>query len=154
MSTDSLQAAARKFASLIAPDITRIVLHGPAGKSVSIAIPKGESTPPTVATLTPSTLEPPSPAPTPGWDFSHPVARFDGSPVPIHGRKRDLLKLLASSPIPLKVPELKVAWNPPDPEDGTVRWFLGDLRRALKALFTELEDPISTTPAGYVLTIR
>lgn len=150
-----LQSAARKYAAHVLPGVVArrlIILDEHRERIAEVRIPacaEGETVgvgpaPPTIAPLA-----------LPGWDFSAPTPRFDGQPIAIHGRKRDLLKLLAESPIPLSVEQMKAAWGPDyTPEPGSVRWTVGDLRRALTSLFPGCGDPVHNDDAGYSLTIR
>jgi hypothetical protein len=142
----ALQEAARNFARHIAPStlITHLTIHGPTGKIVTLPLPEERAEP----------VTDPEAAAIPGWDFSRPTPRFDGTVVPIHGRKLDVLKVLAASPVPLTILQLKAAWHDYEAEDGTVRWTIGDLRRTLRELFTDLDDPVHNGPEGYSLTIR
>lgn len=88
-----------------------------------------------------------------GWDFTGPVPRFDGTLVQLHGRKAEILKLLvdARGPVPAKI--IRDALDA-HMSEGTARWHVGDLRDALAVLFPGLDEPISTTPEGYLLQIR
>ena len=92
------------------------------------------------------------PAVVPGWDFGAGGPRLDGTPVPIHGRKAELLRILAANG-PLHVKALRDLWDK-HMEEGTVRWWIGDLRKTLSQLFPGLDEPIATTDDGYVLQIR
>jgi hypothetical protein len=146
MLNESIQDAARRFALLVASDITRVTLHGPFGKSVTIAI-----TPRDIKTAAEESL---TPEVRPGWDFTSHVAKFDGQPIQIFGRKLGLLRVLAEATGPITIQQMKAGWHDYDPEDGSVRWTVGDLRKTLKQFFPECEDPISNDDSGYTLTIK
>ena len=88
----------------------------------------------------------------PGWDFSGAVPRFDGTLVPLTGRKLEILRLLADGP-PLQGKEIRDKLDPLMSE-GTARWHVGDLRDALAKLFPGLAEPIENTSEGYRLTLR
>lgn len=149
-----LQAAARRCGRHALPGVAigRVVILDANGKKVvDLAIPPDmDSHPEPLANTVRA-----APAPRPGWDFSGPTPRFDGTDVPIHGRKADLLRVLAEKNGPATVDDLRAAWDGYQVEEGTVRWTVGELRKALRELFPGLEgEPVTSGPGGYVLVIR
>jgi hypothetical protein len=139
-----LQAAVRRVVAAYAADRSagEIVITDADGKRLfTLPIPQGAA----VAESGPS----------PGWDFSRTIARFDGIEIPIYGKPLDLLKLLAAATGPMKLTELFVAWPNYTPAESTVRGHLEELRAKLKALFPLWEEQVTFTPkAGYELAIR
>lgn len=140
----ALQAAARSYGQHVLPgvQIERVIVVAAGGvKIASVAVPL--CGPPAIV-----------PVAAEGWDFAPGETRFDGVLIPIHGQKLALLKVLAEADGPLTVEQLKVAWLDGIAEDGTIRWTLGELRKALKLLFPGLDDPITSGPEGYSLALR
>lgn len=137
-----LQSAARKFGKHVAP-------HRPAATvTISDGFGNIASLPIVEVEVTKAELVARG-----GWDFSEAVPRFDGTIVPVHGRKAEILRLLAESKTPLLAKTIRDALDP-HMSEGTARWHVGDLRDALAALFPGLADPIETTGEGYVLHLR
>jgi hypothetical protein len=87
------------------------------------------------------------------WDFSNPVcATFRGILCTISGKARIALKLLAESRHGMTREDLAraLATDPEDPiDDGTVRWHIGNVRKALKRTFeTAGKDPVPCIAKG------
>ncbi len=145
-----LQSAARLAGRHVAPgvQIGRVTLTDISGEKVlHLTIPPAGTDEPVAIDTTPELL--------PGWSFSGGTARFDGTDVPIRGRKLDVLRVLACADGPLRFDDLRPAWGGYPAEESTIRWTLAELRKDLKRLFTELDgDPIESGTAGYTLVIR
>lgn len=154
MNTDpvrSLQLAARVAGRHVAPgiQIVRVVLIDVSGERVlAVNVPLGEASEgPTIDA---------TPEPRPGWDFAGKV-KFDGTTVPITGRKVAVLKLLAEARKPLTVDDLKAAWDGDEVSDENVRWTVGELRKLLLKEFPDWTgtDPIKGTKGeGYELMVK
>ena len=147
-----LQAAARAAGQLVAPgsQVARVCIFGVDGRRIAdFTVPIGA-----VAVKEPPHAQAEEPS-RPGWSFSGNSARFDGAPIAIHGRKLDVLRVLAEADGPLGFEDLRAAWGNYKAEESTIRWTLAELRKDLKRTFIDLEgDPIENTPAGYTLVIR
>ncbi len=146
----ALQRAARRYALSVAPDSRPDVVQVRDVNRkmiVALTLPAREST---------ETDDVPRVVgPRPGWDFSGTVPRYDGEPVPITGRKLDVLKVLAGEAGPVSAERLRDAWAGYMVEETTIRWTIGELRKALKVSFPAFdEDPIGTDGSGYSLRIR
>ncbi len=147
--THALQEAARRYISHVHPGetIRRIRLVSVTGETLGTVLvppPRGEDAVPIVDPVKAKS----------GWDFAGPVPRFDGAIVPVHGRKADLLRVLAGANGPLTTEQLRPAWDGSIVEESAIRWQVMELRKALKLLFPGLEQPVLTTPEGYLLNIR
>lgn len=92
----------------------------------------------------------------PGWDFSRKVPRYYGVDYPtIMGRPLAVLRLLAAADGPLGVEDLRAAWADYKPEEKSVRNMVGELKKALRALWPDWEGEVITgTGTGYRLEIR
>ena len=146
-----LQTAARRAGKHLAPHrpISSVVLKDRHGFDVAaLPVPDGDDP----AAAEPITAS--APLAVAGWDFAGPVPRFDGTLVPVHGRKASVLRVMVESSRPMNVDDLRPAWEGTIVEEGSIRWMVADLRKALKVLFPGLEDPIASSPEGYVLQIR
>lgn len=144
-----LQAAARRAADHSAPGhlARRVVVLGEGGvKLMDVPVP-----------ACPCGPEPGGAAEAgaaPGWSSRGDALLFDGEPVPIRGRNLDVLRVLAASEL-VTVDELRAAWSGYKAEDATVRWQVGELKKALKKLFGDFEgELIEATGAGYRLLLR
>ena len=145
----ALQQAARRYALSVAPDSRPDVVQvRDVNKKMIVAL--------TLPVRDGAEIElGPALGPRAGWDFAGPVAKFDGESIPITGRKLDLLKALAGEEGPVSTERLREAWGGYAVEETTVRWTVGELRKALKVSFPGFDgDPITTEGAGYSLQIR
>lgn len=143
----TLQAAARAAAEHVSPGqrARRVIVFGDdGGKLLDAAVPAcpagGESHAP--------------PAGVPGWSVRDGRAYFDGTLVPITGRRLDVLRVLIEKEV-ATVDDLRVAWEPYRPEDGSVRWTVGELKKSLREAFGEFDGEIvAATGGGYQLKLR
>jgi hypothetical protein len=125
-----------------------VILDASGNKLLEVSIPAGID----VDMPTPF---PPTREPKPGWDFPPSGPKYDGRPVKIQGRQREVLKALAAAEGPLMVDQLAAAWADYKPEPGTVRGVVIELRKTLKNLFPEWEgETIEATGEGYTLLLR
>lgn len=95
-----------------------------------------------------------SPAVSPGWHFDDRGVTYNGKPVPVAGRNRALLRVLAAATAPLKCAELRKAWEDYEIEEDSIRWQIGQLRKILRDVFEFEGDPIPAKGSGYFLQIR
>lgn len=155
----ALQAAARRCARHVAPGCyaARVVILDASGRELlGLTVPAGDDldTPAQVAAVAPVATPEPEP-PVAGWSFDNLRPFYDGKPLEIHGQKLKVLREFVESKEPLSVEALKNrAWKDHRTTDETVRWSIGELRKALRAYFPELEDPIPNGIDGYSLQIR
>ena len=145
----ALQAAARRCARHVAPGCyaARVVILDASGRELlGLTVP--------VAAVAPVATPEPEPS-VAGWSFDNLRPFYDGRPLDIHGQKLKVLREFVESKEPLSVEALKNrAWKDHRTTDETVRWSVGELRKALRAYFPELEDPIPNGIDGYSLQIR
>jgi hypothetical protein len=142
-----LQAAARAAAE-----------HYSAGHPARRVIVLGEDGAKLIDANVPLCACQPAPAPepdeVPGWAVRNGRAYFDGTLVPISGRKLDVLRVLIDKEV-ASVDDLRAAWADYRPEDSSVRWTVTELRKALKAAFSDFDgELIQTTGHGYALTLK
>lgn len=153
MSSDplrQLQAAARKCGRHAMPGTTirRVILLDDANrKVVDVAVPAAPDEP------AERVLEPQV---RPGWDFSANVPLFDGAPVPIAGRGREVLKVLAEADGPVTTDQLReLVWQGYDATDSAIRYQVVELRKKLLKMFPGWEgDPIPASGNGFTLQLR
>lgn len=144
-----LQVSARRYGRLVLPgsDIRRVIVLDAAGHKVAdVAVPPGDDTP----------ERGPDPEVQPGWDFAGNVPLFDGRPVPIAGRGREVLKVLAEADGPVTTDQLREAvWAGYDASDSAIRFQVVELRKKLLKAFPGWEgDPVPASGAGFELAIR
>ncbi|QJX01234.1 helix-turn-helix domain-containing protein [Frigoriglobus tundricola] len=142
-----LQASARAAAEHVAPGerAARVVVFDTRGaKVLDMTIPASASV-----------TEDERPAmPTVGWCVTDRGATFDGKAVPVTGRKRDVLRVLVENET-ATVDDLRAAWGDYKAEESTIRWQIGELKKALKAAFPDYPgELIEATGNGYRLLIR
>ena len=146
----NLQLAARRYALAVAPDSRPdLVQVRDVNRKMIVAL----TLPTRECAEIPTTSR--AVGPQPGWDFTALIPRYDGEAVPISGRKLDVLKVLAAEAGPVSTERLREAWEGYMVEESTIRWTVGELRKALKSHFPAFEDdPIGTEGGGYSLRIR
>ena len=158
----NLQSAARAAVNHVAPGHAPgrvVILDAQGRKLVDIVVlpPVDQPTPipGTVPCLPPEI--PVEPLPPPGWDFSGGRAAFEGVPVAVKGRPLAVLRALVAADGPVSPDQLRrQCWENYRCEESTVRWAVGELRKALRAAFPDHEEPITAdgTGAGYMLNLR
>lgn len=150
MATDplhDLQAAVRRYARHVLPGVPprRVIILDESGERIAeVRTPACEDK-----------ASPLVPEVRPGWDFSGTLPRFDGTECMIHGRPLAVLKMLAEADGPVKVEDLRRAWDGYQAGDSTIRSMVVELRKTLKRLFPSWEgDLVASTGAGYALELR
>ncbi len=141
-----LQHAARLAAEHVAPGerAGRVVVFDARGARVLDVL---------VPASAPAPHEPPD-APAAGWVVMDRAATFDGTPVQLSGRRLDVLRVLVENET-ATVDDLRTAWDGYQAEESTIRWQVGELRKALKKLFGDFPgELIESTGAGYRLLLR
>ncbi|WP_439627580.1 hypothetical protein [Gemmata sp.] len=89
-----------------------------------------------------------------GWSERKGRVYFDGTLVPLSGRKLDLLKVLIREDV-ADVDQLRPAWKGSVVEVKTIQWTVGELKKSLKELFGDFPgDIIVPTGSGYSLQLR
>ena len=146
MSIDHLrnfqQAAAAVIRQLL-PDshAVKCIVVDQFGREVVLPIPAGLESLPAAGE---------APVPESGWRFTETRAFFDGRMLEsVYGRKLAVLRALHDATGPLTAKDLRMAaWNDMLIEENTVRWQVGDLRKALAVEFSGYEGEIIATANG------
>lgn len=143
-----LQAAARAAAEHCAhQSATSVAVFGGGTQLlINVAVPAGPDSKGKVP-------EPP-PLDAPGWHVTDRAAALDGTPVALTRRQLDVLRVLVGCDI-ASADDLRAAWDGYPAEEGTIRWQVGELRKALKRQFGDFPgDLIESTGTGYRLLLR
>lgn len=173
-----LQNAAREWARLADPcgSVVRISIHWAHGDTSTLPMPALQPRPAPPAPPVAVPLAAPAPPP-PGWDVSGRVAKYNGIPfdgrgpsgVRIVGRKLHTLRPLVEASEPIKIADFNKSFQAADLEegrvkagqecdceDGSIRWQVGDLRRALREAFPSFDgDRVhNIRGVGYTLMVR
>lgn len=99
--------------------------------------------------------EPEAPEPpAAGWAFTDRAATLDGNPVKLTARSLAVLKVLAGTEV-ADTDDLRTAYGGYQCEDATIRWQIGELRKALKKAVPDFPgEVIEATGSGYRLVLR